>query len=129
MVWIKCPLSMWFWSEVQKCCRKADVDPAELALAEEEAAERKAAVAAMKAEREAQLEAMRQEAPNVRLNLRLRLQRKHQKLQILLVRHLSLQKSICRGMRFRKGCMGMLMKTLQIPEQAESDPEPTTDDV
>ena len=32
--------------------------------------------------------------------------------QILLVRHLSL-KSICRGMRFRKGCMGMLMKTLE----------------
>ena len=46
----------------KKCCRKADVEPAELALAEEEAAERKAAVAALKAEREAQLEAMRQEA-------------------------------------------------------------------
>ena len=48
----------------KKCCRKADVDPAELALAEEEAAQRKAAVAALKAEREAQLEAMRQEAAN-----------------------------------------------------------------
>ena len=41
----------------KKCCRKAEVDPAELALAEEEAAERKAAVAALKAERQAQMEA------------------------------------------------------------------------
>ena len=32
----------------KKCCRKADVDAAELRLAEEEAAERKAAVAALK---------------------------------------------------------------------------------
>lgn len=46
----------------KKCCRKADVDPAELRLAEEEAAERKAAVAALKAERQAQLDAMKEEA-------------------------------------------------------------------
>lgn len=42
----------------KKCCRKAEVDPAELALAEAEAAERKAAVAALKAERQAQIEAL-----------------------------------------------------------------------
>ena len=46
----------------KKCCRNAEVDPAELALAEEEAAERKAAVAALKAERQAQIDAMREEA-------------------------------------------------------------------
>ena len=51
-------------AKFKKCCRKADVDPAELALAQEEAAERKAAVMALKAEREAQLAAMREEAAN-----------------------------------------------------------------
>jgi len=43
----------------KKCCRKADVDPTELALAQEEAAERKAAVAALKAERQAQMDALK----------------------------------------------------------------------
>ncbi len=43
----------------KKCCRKAEVDPAELALAEEEAAARKAEIAAMKAERQAQMDALR----------------------------------------------------------------------
>jgi len=43
----------------KKCCRKAEVDPTELALAQEEAAERKAAVAALKAERQAQIDALK----------------------------------------------------------------------
>jgi hypothetical protein len=43
----------------KKCCRKADVDATELALAQEEATERKAAVAALKAERQAEMDALK----------------------------------------------------------------------
>lgn len=46
----------------KKCCRKAEVDPNELALAKEEAAERKAAMAALIAEREAAMRQAEEEA-------------------------------------------------------------------
>ena len=44
-------------TKYKKCCRKVEVDPAELALAQEEAAEKKAALAALVAQRQ---EAIRQ---------------------------------------------------------------------